>query len=84
MGCVRRERNPFGAAAGAAFCFCGEWKLGSGDGKDRSSALIELSVCASERGVWIAKWPAVAIVAGDAPKLWLTVVDFREVVGSRD
>jgi len=26
---------------------------------------MELSVWASERGVWIAKWPAVAIVADD-------------------
>ena len=80
VGCVRRERNPF-CCGTAVFCFCGEWKLGSGEGNERSSALIELSVWASERGVWIAKWPAVAIVAEGQGVV--KVVDFREVVCGR-
>lgn len=40
---------------------------------------MELSVWASERGVWIAKWPAVAIVAGEGQGV-VKVVDFRDVV----
>ena len=46
---------------------------------------MELRVWASERGVWIAKWPAVAIVVDDVRMSLLQRADFRgqfEVVGA--
>lgn len=58
VGFWRRVMNFWGAGLALE----GETKEASWEPKERSSALIELRVWASERGVWMAKCPAVAMV----------------------